>query len=86
MAVVESCDGDGNAILTQRNKFSRGDELELLTNDGFPVSFRAEELFDGEGNAIESARCAVMTVRMKLPHYAGPLSIVRKALREPLFS
>ena len=86
VAVVESCDGDGNAILTQRNKFSRGDELELLTNDGFPVSFRAEELFDGEGNAIESARCAVMTVKMKLPRYAGPLSIVRKALREPLFS
>ena len=86
VAVVESCDPEGNAVLSQRNKFSVGDELELLTNDGLPVPFKAEELFDGEGNPLESARCAVMTVKMKLPRYASPLSIVRKALAKPLFS
>ena len=81
-AVVESCDVEGNAVLTQRNKFSRGDVLELLTKDAYPFSFTAGELFDGEGNAIDSARCAVMTVRMKLPCRAEPLSIVRKARQE----
>ena len=85
-AVVESCDGEGNAVLTQRNKFSRGDELELLTNDGPPVAFRAEDFFDAEGNALESARCAVMTVKMKLPRCAEPLSIVRKAIKKDQIS
>ena len=85
-AIVESCDEEGNAVLTQRNKFGRGDALELLTRDGFPVAFSADELFDEEGNAIDSAPRAVMTVRMKLPRYAEPLSIVRKTRVEPLFS
>ncbi len=81
-AVVESCDEEGNAVLTQRNKFGCGDDLELLTKDGFPTAFTAGEMFDGEGNALESARCAMMTVRMKLPRVAGPLSIVRKTKKQ----
>ncbi len=85
-AVVESCDAEGNAVLTQRNKFSRGDALELLTNDGAPVAFTAGEMFDAEDNALETARCAVMTIKMKLPRYAAPLSIVRKQRSEALFS
>lgn len=85
-AVVENCGDDGNAVLSQRNKFGRGDRLELLTNDGYPVSFTADELFDGEGNPIECARCAVMTVKMKLPRCASPLSIVRKEKTETQIS
>lgn len=85
-AVVESCDEEGNAVLTQRNKFSRGDALELLSREGCPVAFTAEEMFDGEGNAIECAPRAVMTVRMKLPRYAEPLSVLRKVREEPHFS
>ena len=78
VAVVEDCDESGNALLTQRNKFCRGDTLELLTNDSLPVSFTAEEMFDAEGNAIEDAHRATMPVRMKLPRQAAPLSILRK--------
>jgi putative protease len=85
-AVVESCDEEGNAVLTQRNKFSLGDKLELLTNDAHPVAFTAEEMFDEDGNAIDSAKCAVMTVRMRLPHPAEPLSIVRKERRDAQIS
>ena len=39
-------------------------------------------LFDGEGNAIECAPRAVMTVNMKLPRYAEPLSIIRKQRKQ----
>ncbi len=77
-AIVEDCDDEANAVLTQRNKFRRGDALELLTNDGPPIPFAAGEMFDADGNAVESARCAVMTIKMKLPRSASPLSIVRK--------
>ena len=78
VAVVDECDEDGNAVLTQRNKFCRGDTLELLTNDAPPLAFTAEELFDAEGEMLDEAKHATMTLRMKLPRYAAPLSILRK--------
>ena len=78
VAVVERCEPDGTAVLTQRNKFSRGDELELLPPGGFPLRFRAEALFDGEGNPIEDTRRAMMPFSMKLPISVPPLTIVRK--------
>ena len=46
------------------------------------MPFTVEEMFDEEGKELESARCAVMTVKMKLPRFAEPLSIVRKARSE----
>lgn len=78
MAVVERCDEEGNAVLTQRNKFSRGDTLELLTPESEPVSFTAERLFNTYGEEIEDARHAMMVIHMRLPMAAPRLSIVRK--------
>lgn len=77
-AVVESCDRDGNAVLTQRNKFYRGDTLELLLPGKKPVSFTAEHIYDSEGTEIEDTRHAMMEIHMKLPFEAGKYSIVRK--------
>ena len=78
VAVVESCDGDGMALLTQRNKFTRGDELELLLPDREPICFSAEHLYDPDGAEIEDTRRAMMPFRMRLPVYAPPQCIVRK--------
>ena len=78
MAVVERCDEEGNAVLTQRNKFSRGDTLELLTPENEPVTFTAERLFNTYGEEIEDAKHAMMEVHMRLPMAAPRLSIVRK--------
>jgi len=78
VAVVEECDGEGNALLTQRNKFSRGDELELLLPDRAPVRFRAELLLDAEGAQIEDTRRAMMPFRLKLPVCAPPQCVVRR--------
>ena len=77
-AVVESCESDGFAVLTQRNKFSVGDELELLTPGDKPVLFRAEALFDEEGEPIADTRRAMMRFSMRLPCAAPALSLVRK--------
>ena len=81
-AVVESCDTAGMARLTQRNKFSRGDELELLTPTGKPVRFTARELFDEDGAPLGDTRRAMMPFSMRLPICAPPLSIVRKYRRQ----
>ena len=78
VAVVESCDENGNAVLTQRNKFCKGDEVELLPIGGEPVGFKAELILDKDDNEIEDTRHAMMELKMKLPVQAKPCSILRK--------
>lgn len=78
VAVVESCDGDGNAVLTQRNKFLAGDELELLTPKDEPIRFTVSEMTDAEGEGIPDARHPMMEVHLRLPKEAPKLSILRK--------
>lgn len=77
-AVVESCDEAGNAVLTQRNKFSVGDEAELLTNNHDPYRFTVSAMTDGEGNPIGTTPHPMMEIRMKLPFSCERLSILRK--------
>ena len=78
VAVVEECDEEGNALLTQRNKFFRGDELELLLPGKTPIAFRADQLFGPEGEEIEDTRRAMMEFHLKLPVFAPRGAIVRK--------
>lgn len=77
-ALVESCDSDGYAMLTQRNKFSVGDTVELLTNDSEPIPFTVKEIFNSSGEAIDSTPHPMMELRMKLPKSCAPLSLLRK--------
>ena len=80
-AVVQSCDAEGTALLTQRNKVFPGDPLELLLPDKGPIPFQAGELFDEEGAPIPDTKRAMMPFRMRLPCPAPDGAIVRK-LRE----
>ncbi len=82
-AVVESCDSAGNAVLTQRNKFSVGDTVELLTNTNEPLAFTVEALFDAQGEQIFSAPHPMMGLSMKLPLPCSPLSLLRKPKAAP---
>ena len=77
-AIVEKCDADGNAVLTQRNKFTLADELELLTPQGKPVKFKAGAMYNAAGESIDSTPHAMMEIHMTLPAAAPRLSIVRK--------
>ena len=77
-AVVESCDSRGDAVLTQRNKFYKGDELELIGPDIRPVKFKVEHMYNSEGEEIEDTRPPMMEIHMNLPCPAPRLSIVRK--------
>ena len=78
MAQVESCDEEGNAILSQRNKFYKGDTLELATPHQPPVSFTVDYMENGAGEEIESTPHPTMEIRMKLPHWAPKYSFLRK--------
>lgn len=56
---------DGFLIVEQRNKFSRGDVFDALQPSTEPVVFTANELFDKDGNEIESAPHPMMIVKIK---------------------
>lgn len=64
MAEVKDCK-DGFIIAEQRNKFCKGDVLDALQPSTEPVIFTAEEIFDKDGNEIESAPHPMMTVKIK---------------------
>lgn len=81
-AIVETVAADGRAVLTQRNKFSVGDTLELVTNDGVPIAFYAHDLRDAAGEPIESTPHPMMRFTMPLPKQAAPLSLVRRKTAE----
>ena len=78
MAKVQSCDGDGNAVLTLNNKFSVGDQLELVGPGVRPQSLTVEALWDGDGLPLEEVRHPQMVFRMRLPQPAPPLSLLRR--------
>lgn len=78
-AVVTGCDGDGNAEVSQRNRFQTGDRLELVGPGLEPVSFTAGELRDEDGEAVPAAPHPLMKVRLRLPVPAPEYSVLRRA-------
>lgn len=78
VAVVEECDPEGNAVLTQRNRFFAGDTLELMNPELLPLRFSAENIFDMNGAEIPDTRQAMMRFRLKLPIQVPKYTIIRK--------
>lgn len=79
-AMVEVCDGEGNAVLSLNNKFSTGDELELVGPGVRPMAFTAPAMADLEGNALTEVRRPEMRFTMRLPRPVPPLSILRRGV------
>ena len=77
-AVVETCAGDGRAVLSLRNKFAAGDHLELLSPGREPAAFTAPEMEDLEGFPLHEPKKPQMRFRMRLPVPAGRLSLLRR--------
>ncbi len=84
VAVVESCDEAGNAVLSQRNRFFPGDALELLMPGRAPAAVTVGALEDEEGRPVQAASHPKMTLRTRLPVAAPRYSFLRKARTEAL--
>ena len=81
-AVVESCDGNGLATLSLRNKFSAGDEMELVGPGLAPVSFTVPPMTDEAGLPLLEPRTPQTRFRMRLPAAAPPFSLLRHCAKE----
>lgn len=77
VAIVESCDEEGNAVLSLRNKITRGEALEVVGPGILPEAFTVGEMEDLEGYPLPEAKVPQMKFRTRLPRQVEPLSILR---------
>lgn len=55
LGYVEDTDERGYAQITQRNKFSVGEQIEIMKPDGRNIAVTVNAIYDEEGRAVESA-------------------------------
>lgn len=79
-AKVESCDSEGNAVLSLNNKFSTGDTVEVVGPDTKPFSMEVPIMQEMDGAEIREARHPKMQFKMKLPQQVPADSLVRHAV------
>ena len=79
-AIVESCDENGRAVCSLRNKFREGDELEVVGPDLRPFPVRAKELLDESGVPIAEPKTPQMRFSMQLPRSVPGNSILRRSV------
>ena len=77
MAIVTHCDENGLATLSLRNKFSAGDEIEIVGPDFKPLTFTAPMMTDQEGKELSEVRTPQAVFRMQLPCTVPAWSILR---------
>ena len=79
-AIVESCDENGLAVCSLRNKFCTGDTLEVVGPDTRPFAFTVPVMADGDGTALEEPKTPQMTFTVQLPKAVPPYSILRHSV------
>ena len=79
-AIVESCDENGLALCSLRNKFLEGTELEVVGPDLRPFPVITGNMTDLENNPLSEPRTPQMQFYLPLPKQVPPYSILRKAV------
>ncbi|WP_295762144.1 U32 family peptidase [uncultured Oscillibacter sp.] len=79
-AVVTDCGGDGDAVLSLRNKFCTGDEVELVGPGVRPFAMTVPEMTDADGLPLFEPRTPQSVFHMRLPRQVPPWTIVRRAV------
>ena len=77
---MESCDEDGLALCSLRNKFSKGTNLEVVGPDLRPLCFTADAMTDLEGAPLEEPKTPQMKFFLQLPRQVPACSILRKSV------
>ena len=78
VAKVRSCTPDGRAVLTLNNKFSVGNQLELVGPGLRPCPVTVKALWDEDGERLDQVRKPQMVFQLDLPCQAPPLSLLRR--------
>lgn len=76
LGIVEDVEEKG-AQITQRNKFSVGDTIEIMKPDGTNQEVKVEAITNEEGEAMESCPHPQQKLWIKLTKEAEPFDILR---------
>jgi len=77
VATIEECK-NGLIYATQRNKFSVGDDVEILSPNSEPIYCKVTQLYNEKSEEIESANHAMMKFSMPCDKIFPKNSIIRK--------
>ena len=77
LGIVGETNEKGLARIEQRNKFCVGDEIELMKPDGRNIPVKVLEMYDEEGNAVESAPHPKQVLWLKLSEKPDVYDILR---------
>ena len=79
-AIVESCDENGLALCSLRNKFSQGDILEAVGPDMRPFPFTVADMWTEENEPLDEPRTPQMRFYLQLPKPVPAMSILRHSV------
>ncbi len=69
---------DGRCRITQRNKFSVGDRIEVMKPDGTNIATTVRHIYNGEGEPVESAPHPKQTLFVELDAVPDLFDILRR--------
>ena len=75
---AEEVSEDGSFILHQKNKFSVGEEIEIMRTDGENTLCRVESIKDSEGNEQQSAPHPGQELRVMLSEFPTEYDVLRR--------
>jgi putative protease len=81
VGIVDHCE-NGICYATQRNRFFAGDTVEILAPGREPVSMTLPEIFNGDGERIETVNHAMMDFSFPCTFDFPKNSIIRKPVAE----
>jgi len=77
LGIIEDVDSDGCGIITQRNKFSVGDTIEIMKPNGEDQFAKVLGLIDEEGNEVMSAPHPKQRLKVKLDKTVDKYDLLR---------
>ena len=63
--------------ITQRNKFCKGDQIEIMKPDGRNLSVTVQAIYDGDGAEVESAPHPQQTLWLSLTQQPEVFDLLR---------
>ena len=82
LGFVRGTDERGAVVLEQKNRFFRGDIIEIMKPDGTNPEAEVTAIYDQEGNPMESAPHPQQELHVCLSRAAEPLDILRMRRKE----
>ena len=79
-AIVESCDENGLALCSLRNKFAAGAELEIVGPNLRPFPVVVGNMTDVDGVPLDEPRTPQMKFYLPLPKQVPPYTILRRSV------